>query len=970
MKPEEHEIYVIPPNFIEGGTLFGGLFKTRNAIEAGVIGFLVGIPVLSFPFSLTTKIIILCLTALPLVLLALIGVSGGSLSTFILLFFSYLRNRRILSRESDASGDKKWKSILPSWASRHSQIKGTEDDDQPKSRSRFAVDLKSRKVTQFKTFLPTESAAHPLNPLADYIPIEKIEHGIVYTKDHRYIKILEVIPVNFLLRSAREQRSIIYSFISYLKISPVKIQIKALTKRADINRHLDMVRKELAQETDPRCRTLQEDYLKLIRQLGSREAITRRFFLVFEYEPFPGTKRGHEEEEAVASLQTAARTAGNYLRQCGNEVVSHENEDEATAEILYNILCRKEGNAQPWTQKVKQVLADYIAAGRDLDTIPVNEFYAPSQIDFTHGGYICVDGLYYAYLLVPSTGYKTQVPAGWLSLLVNAGDGIDMDLFLTRQPKDRMVRKLGQQLRINRSKIRETSDTNTDFDDLDGAIRSGYFLKDGLGNNEDFYYLNLLVTVTAENVEDLEWKVAELKKLMLSQDMDVQTCSFCQEQAFLSSMPLVSLERHLYERSKRNVLTTGAASCYPFTSYEMCDDSGILLGVNKHNNSLIIVDIFDSRVYKNANIAILGTSGAGKTFTMQLMALRMRRKGIQVFIIAPLKGHEFHRACSNIGGEFISISPASQNCINIMEIRRVDKSVDDLLDGPGVEKSLLAAKIQRLHTFFSLLIPDMSHEEKQLLDDALIRTYAGKGITHDNATLDDPAHPGRYREMPILGDLYRILLESPDTKRLGNILNRLVNGSASAWNQQTNVSLDNKYTVLDISELTGDLLTVGMYVALDFVWDKAKENRTAEKAIFVDECWQLIGASSNRQAAESVLELAKTIRGYGGSLVCATQDLNDFFALEDGKYGKGIINNSKTKILLNLEDEEAQRVQDILHLSEAELMEITHFERGSALISTNNNNIAVEIKCSRMEKELITTDRRELQALLERKEAG
>ncbi len=112
-------------------------------------------------------------------------------------------------------------------------------------------------------------------------------------------------------------------------------------------------------------------------------------------------------------------------------------------------------------------------------------------------------------------------------------------------------------------------------------------------------------------------------------------------------------------------------------------------------------------------------------------------------------------------------------------------------------------------TRFSLLIPDMSHEEKQLLDDALIRTYAGKGITHDNATLDDPAHPGRYREMPILGDLYRILLESPDTKRLGNILNRLVNGSASAWNQQTNVSLDNKYTVLDISELTGDLLTVG-----------------------------------------------------------------------------------------------------------------------------------------------------------------
>ena len=742
-----------------------------------------------------------------------------------------------------------------------------------------------------------------------------------------------------------------------------------LTKRADIDRHVRTMRRELEHETDEHCRVLQEDYLRLIRQLGSREAITRRFFLIFEYEPMPGTRQGQEEEEAVASLQTAARTAANYLRQCGNTVIlNHEDESEAAAEVLYHILCRQESNERPFEQREKQVVAEYMTAGRSLDEIPVNEFYAPSQIDLSHGRYICIDGVYYAYLLIPSNGYKSQVPAGWLSLLVNAGDGIDLDVFLSRQPKDRMIRKLGQQLRINRSKIKETSDTNTDFDDLDGAIRSGYFLKDGLGNNEDFYYLNLLVTITAASVDDLEWKCAEMKKLLLSQDMDVQTCSFCQEQAFLSSLPLVSLEKHLYERSKRNVLTLGAASCYPFTSYEMCDDNGILLGVNKHNNSLIIVDIFDSRVYKNANIAILGTSGAGKSFTMQLMATRMRRKGIQVFIVAPLKGHEFHRACSNIGGEFIQISPASKNCINVMEIRKVDKSVDELLDGPGVEKSLLAAKIQRLHIFFSLLIPDMTHEERQLLDDALIRTYAKLGITHENSTLNDPADPSRYRTMPVLGDLYEVLKESQETRRLANIINRLVNGSARTFNQPTNVSLDNKYTVLDISELTGDLLTVGMFVALDFVWDKAKENRTEEKAIYIDECWQLIGANSNRLAAEFVLEIFKIIRGYGGSAICATQDINDFFALEDGKYGKGIINNAKTKILLNLEDEEARRVQSILHLSEAEVMEITHFERGSGLISTNNNNVTVEIKCSQMEKELITTDRRELQELLNRDE--
>ena len=963
MRQEERDVYIIPPNFIEGGTLMGGMLKTRNVIEAGILGALTGVPVLKLPFSLTIRIIVLCLTTLPLVLVALIGIGGGSLSEFILQFFSFLRNRRTLDRDG---ADRGKKSLLPSWG--HSAPKEEDDSEIPKSRNRVEVDLKGRKVDRFKTFLAPE--VKPLNPLADYVPVENIKHGIIYTRDRRYVKILEVVPVNFLLRSAQEQRGIIYSFISYLKIAPVKVQIKVLTKRADIDRHVQAVRRELERETDPHCRMLQEDYLRLIRQLGSREAITRRFFLIFEHEPLPGTKRGHEEEEAIASLQTAARTAANYLRQCGNTVVlNHDDESEATAEVLYHILCRQESNERSFEERAKQVVAEYLTAGRPVDAIPVNEFYAPNHIDLSHGRHICIDGVYYAYLLVPSGGYKTQVPAGWLSLLVNAGDGIDLDMFLTRQPKDRMIRKLGQQLRINRSKIKETSDTNTDFDDLDGAIRSGYLLKDGLSNNEDFYYLNLLVTITAANVEDLEWKCAEMKKLLLSQDMDVQTCSFCQEQAFLSSLPLVALEKHLFERSKRNVLTLGAASCYPFTSYEMCDDNGILLGVNKHNNSLIIVDIFDSRVYKNANIAILGTSGAGKSFTMQLMATRMRRKGIQVFIVAPLKGHEFHRACSNIGGEFIQISPASKNCINVMEIRKVDKSVDELLDGPGVEKSLLAAKIQRLHIFFSLLIPDMTHEERQLLDDALIRTYAKLGITHENSTLDDPDDPGRYRTMPVLGDLYEVLKESQETKRLANIINRLVHGSARTFNQQTNVSLDNKYTVLDISELTGDLLTVGMFVVLDYVWDKAKEDRTAEKAIFIDECWQLIGASSNRLAAEFVLEIFKTIRGYGGSAVCATQDLNDFFALEDGKYGKGIINNAKTKILLNLEDEEAMRVQSILHLSEAEIMEITHFERGSGLISTNNNNVTVEIKCSQLEKELITTDRRELQELLDRSKA-
>lgn len=1079
---EEHQIALIPRNFIERGTFMGGMFKIRNAIEGAILAIGIAIPVVHLPLSLTIRIIILCMTSLPAAMVALIGIGGESLTAFLMNAIRFLFNRRILYRldtkpepkgkqrknprqkepKTKKNREKKEKpSPQPMETATHDEevpcnMPSSSEEEIPpdskvsptpasKKKERRLYDIstkrgikkqaredirilklekKQRKKEQAKALkvakrekkqrLKTEKQRHKEKlhqdklaqkeakrlekaakkearsnkkqpdpspsvsskkkkrkdmTLEDYLPIDKIANGIIYTTDHRYVKILEIEPINFLLRSAREQQGIIYSFISYLKISPVKLQIKMISKKADINKHLEQAALELSLETNPHCRELQKDYIQFVKKLSSREAVSRRFFLIFEYEPF-NVNRKVEEKEILAALETASQTAKTFLYQCGNQVVTHDNEDEFTTDVLYTLLNRTLCTEKPLQDRIADVLARYMKEGRqeELDHIRINEFIAPESVDFRHSNYVRINGIYHAYLLVPSDGYKQKVAPGWLSLLINAGEGIDIDFYLHKQPKDKIQQRLGQQIRINRSKIKDASDTNADFDDLDSAIRSGYFLKAGLANNEDFYYINLLITITASDLEELQWRIQEMKKLLISQDMDLHSCYFLQEQGFLSSLPLANLDKKLYELSKRNVLTTGAASCYPFTSYSICDDNGILFGVNKHNNSLVIADIFDSKQYKNSNICILGCSGAGKTFTMQTMALRMRRKGIQVFIIAPLKGHEFYRACKNVGGEFIQISPASQNCINVMEIRKVDNSVNELLDGPTLDASALASKIQRLHIFFSLLIPDMNHEEKQLLDEALIKTYARKGITHKNESLIDPDHPNQYKEMPILEDVYNILMESPDTKRLAHILNRLVHGSASSFNQKTNVDLTNKYTVLDISELTGssDLLTVGMFVALDYVWDKAKENRTEEKAIFVDEVWQLIGASSNRLAAEFVLEIAKIIRAYSGAGIFATQDLNDFFALDDGKYGKGIINNCKTKIILNMEDEEAQRVKNILHLSETEVMNITHFQRGNGLISTNNNNITVEFKASTLEKELITTDRQELLEIIER----
>lgn len=808
----------------------------------------------------------------------------------------------------------------------------------------------------------------------DYLPIKDLKNGIIETTDGRYIKILEIDPINFTLRSDEEQFNIISSFASWLKISPMRLQFKSITRKADSDKHVAMVRKELEQEENPQCREMGEDYIKLIKDVGSREALTRRFFLIFQYEAASRNESG-DYAKIYGMLQTAEQNARAYFAQCGNSIVQPKDPDEATAEILYMFFNRRSCVDEPFVSRVNRVVVDTMAAKKKVigvDPVPhirMAHFLAPRGIDLTHHNYITMDGLYYSFLYIRANGFPSRVRAGWMSSLINAGEGIDVDVHLRRENRSKTIDKVAQRIRLNRTKLKGMQDTSTDYEELTNSIQAGYFIKSGIANyNEDLFYMSVFVTVSAKSYEELMWRKQQMTDLLKSMDMYVSDCSFQQEAALQSVMPFLKIHPQLEKKAQRNVLTSGAASTYMFTSFEMSDDTGVLLGVNRHNNSLCVVDLFNTKMHKNANLNLLGTSGAGKTFTMQLLALRMRMRGIQCFILAPIKGHEFRRACNKIGGEFIKIAPGSPHCINVMEIRHTISPEMELIDEVDYSEmdSMLARKIQQLMTFFGLLVPDMSNEEEQMLDEALIKTYGDFGITHDNASVyeDMAASPPKMKKMPILGDLHKHLQENPMTARLAAIVSRFVTGSAQSFNQETNVNLDNKYIVLDLSELKGKLLPVGMFIALDYVWDRIKSDRTKRKAIFIDEIWQLIGANSNRMAAEFCLEVFKVIRGFGGAAVSATQDLSDFFSLEDGRYGRAIINNSKNKIILNLEPDEAEHVRETLKLTRTEVRAITQFERGEALISSNNNKVPVVIKASQIEKEMITTDRAELEAIL------
>lgn len=811
-----------------------------------------------------------------------------------------------------------------------------------------------------------------------FLPVKDIRNGIVETTDGRYIKILEIEPINFMLRSSEEQYNILSSFASWLKISPMKLQFKSITRKADSDKHIAMIRKELEKEENEQCKALCEDYIRLIKDVGSREALTRRFFLIFQYEAV-GRNESDDYAKIYGMLMTAEQNARAYFLQCGNSIVQHKNPDEATAEMLYMFFNRKSCVDEPFTNRVNRVIVDAMAAkGKviGVDPIPhikIANFIAPRGLDLTHNNYFLMDGRYYCVLYIKANGYPNTVRGGWMSSLINAGEGVDIDVHLSRENRSKTIDKVAQRIRLNRTKLKGLQDTSTDYEELTNSIQAGYFIKNGIANhNEDLFYMSVFVTISAKTYEELLWRKQQMVDMLKSMDMYLSECRFQQEEAFRSVMPFLQISPKLQKKTQRNVLTSGAASTYMFTSFEMSDDSGVLLGVNRHNNSLCIVDLFNTKINKNANLTMCGTSGAGKTFTLQLLALRMRMRGIQCYIIAPIKGHEFKRACSKIGGEFIKIAPGSPHCINVMEIRHTISPEMELIDEVDYNDmdSMLARKIQQLMIFFSLLIPDMTNEEEQMLDEALIKTYNEFGITHDNNSLyeDAACFPPKLKKMPILGDLHRHLLENPMTARVAAIVSRFVTGSAQSFNRQTNVDLTNKYIVLDLSELKGKLLPVGMMIALDYVWDNIKADRTKKKAIMIDEIWQLIGASSNKMAAEFCLEIFKVIRGYGGAAIAATQDLSDFFSLDDGKYGRAIINNSKNKIILNLEQDEAQYVREVLKLTKTEVRSITQFERGEALIHSNNNKVPVVIKASAQEKEMITTDRAELEAILRKRQ--
>ena len=590
------------------------------------------------------------------------------------------------------------------------------------------------------------------------------------------------------------------------------------------------------------------------------------------------------------------------------------------------------------------------------------DILSPTAIDTKSRDYIVVDGVFHAYLYITGYGYSTTVGSCWLAPLVEAGEGVNVSFSFTRQNREKILSKIAQTTMLNRSRMRDVGDTRQDYEELDSAITSGLYLKDVMNRQgEDFYYMHTLIEVVADDPDTLEQRVTAVEKLCVSVDMIARRCDYANEQGFLSTLPLVTLDADIERKSRRNALTTGVAAAFPFVSYEHSDRNGIFLGLNLYNKSPVFLDPYDDYKYTNGNWWIGGNSGAGKSVTLQCLAGRLREQGKRVVCVIPKKGHEFRPNCEQLGGLYLRLSPSSRDCPNIMAIRR--KTLDayaGIQELAARDDSVLADKISRLIIWYSLQKKDLTEEDKNYLDASLVECYDRYGITFDNASVVD--ENGAFKEMPIIPDWYNVLLEKAETKHLAVVLTRYVTGSAAAMGRRNHISIDNKYIVLDTSGMPDDLILPGIYWAIDVANDIIMNAGGELSALIADELWSLVGAGSNPLAAAYVQEMVKTIRGLGGIAITSTQGMQDLFSLEGGKYGKGILDSSRIKLVMQMEEQEARLIQQILNLSEEEVRQITRFRRGEGLLCIGYNHVPVAFHVTKKEYDAITTSPTDRQA--------
>ncbi len=527
-------------------------------------------------------------------------------------------------------------------------------------------------------------------------------------------------------------------------------------------------------------------------------------------------------------------------------------------------------------------------------------------------------------------GYPRSLLTGWLSSIINMDEVLDVSMYI--YPVDTAV--IMKNLTKKVTQLEASMDINSEKGkvrdpELEAAISDAEDLRDQLQvGAERFFRYALYITIYADSLDELQFVQHKIENIFGQQMIFTKVASSQQEQGMNSTMPQCSDQLQI----RRNMNTGAISTSFPFTSADLTQEKGILYGINMHNNGLVIFDRFS---LENANMVVFAKSGAGKSFTVKLEALRSMMIGTEILIIDP--ENEYQKLADAVGGSYIRLSLNSDVRINPFDLPKVVDAED--------ANDALRANLVTLHGLFRLMLGggQLSPNEEADLDQALIDTYARAGITSDPLT-----HTGT---PPTIINLYDTLLHMGGTgPNLAQRLRKYTTGTfAGIFSQQSNVDINNQMVVFNIRDLEDELRPVAMYIVLNHIWNITRANQK-KRILIVDEAWQLM---KYEDSANFLFSLAKRARKYYLGLTTITQDVEDFMS---SKMGRAIVNNSSMQLLLKQSSSAVDVLSDVFKLTSEERKRLASFPVGQGLFFAGQNHVHIQIVASDTETSLITTN--------------
>jgi type IV secretory pathway VirB4 component len=598
-----------------------------------------------------------------------------------------------------------------------------------------------------------------------------------------------------------------------------------------------------------------------------------------------------------------------------------------------------QGQRQRERQEVSAAFQKGITALRD--------FIAPSSIEFSPAYFRLGTRMartFYVY------GYPRQIYTGWLSGLVNADEVIDISMFIYPVESQVVLENLrkkvtqleaGIQLDNEKGRVRDPG--------KQAAVQDAEEIRDKLQVGEErFFRFGLYFTLYASSQEELEFVSHKVESMLGQQLIYSKPATSQQEQAFNSTVP--QFEDQLQIR--RNMSTGALSTSFPFTSADLTDDHGILYGINMHNSGLVIFDRFS---LENGNSVVFAKSGAGKSFSVKLEAIRSLMLGIEIIIIDP--ENEYERMADAVGGAYVRLSLNSTVRINPFDLPKVVDTEEadnalrsNLITLHGLLRLMMGGAQSQMLGGNSAMVPALNPIEEADLDAALIETYAKAGITNDPLT-----HMGM---PPTISDLYEVLLHMGGTgPQLAQRLRKYTTGTfAGIFSQQSNIDINNPLVVFNVRDLEDELRPVAMYIVLNYIWNKTKTDQK-RRIMIVDEAWQLM---KYEDSANFLFSLAKRARKYNLGITTITQDVEDFMG---SRMGRAIVANASMQFLLKQSTSAVDVLSDVFKLTSEEKKRLSQFPVGQGLFFAGQNHVHIQVVASPTETGLITTNPQQVQQI-------